>query len=43
MAEPQPDGLSILRDEWEEGEIMLRVDNIHYATQTQEGWQGQPI
>lgn len=27
--------------EWEEGEIRWYVDNIHYATQTQEGWYSQ--
>lgn len=27
--------------EWEEGEIRWYVDNIHYATQTHEGWYSQ--
>ncbi len=27
--------------EWEEGEIRWYVDNIHYATQTQQGWYSQ--
>ncbi|USD68265.1 glycoside hydrolase family 16 protein [Vibrio sp. SCSIO 43136] len=27
--------------EWEEGEIRWYVDNIHYATQTHEGWYAQ--
>jgi len=27
--------------EWEEGEMRWYVDNIHYATQTQDGWYSQ--
>lgn len=27
--------------EWEEGEIRWYVDNLHYATQTQDGWYSQ--
>lgn len=29
--------------EWEEGEIRWYVDNVHYATQTQQGWYSQSL
>ncbi|WP_428786454.1 glycoside hydrolase family 16 protein, partial [Vibrio splendidus] len=35
------DGFHTYAIEWEEGEIRWYVDNIHYATQTQEGWYSQ--
>ncbi|SHO55758.1 glycoside hydrolase family 16 protein [Vibrio quintilis] len=35
------DGFHTYAIEWEEGEIRWYVDNIHYATQTQDGWYSQ--
>ncbi|MBM7035476.1 glycoside hydrolase family 16 protein [Vibrio ulleungensis] len=35
------DGFHTYAIEWEEGEIRWYVDNVHYATQTQEGWYAQ--
>ncbi len=29
--------------EWEEGEIRWYIDNVHYATQTQQGWYSQSL
>ncbi|MGR5528991.1 family 16 glycosylhydrolase [Vibrio alfacsensis] len=35
------DGFHTYAIEWEEGEIRWYVDNIHYATQTADGWYSQ--
>ncbi|WP_394149023.1 family 16 glycosylhydrolase [Vibrio maritimus] len=35
------DGFHTYAIEWEEGEIRWYVDNLHYATQTQDGWYSQ--